>query len=218
MFVGHFAVAMAAKKAVPETSLGTLILSAQFLDLLWPLFLLIGAEHVGIDPGNTPFTPLDFYDYPLSHSLLTTVGWAVVVGGIHFLFRRDARTAVVLYCVVLSHWVLDLLTHRPDLPLVPSFDVQVGFGLWHSVLWTILVEFAMFASGIALFLRGRAVQGRSAGAPFWILVGFLVLVWTANIVGPPPPSEQAVAIAGLSMWLFVAWGYWIDRTPTLVKP
>ena len=80
MFIGHYAVALAAKKAAPKTSFGTLFLAAQFIDLLWPLLLLLGIEHVRIDPGNTAFTPLDFYDYPITHSLLAVIGWSLAFG------------------------------------------------------------------------------------------------------------------------------------------
>jgi hypothetical protein len=213
MFIGHFAVAFAAKKVAPRASLGTLVLSAQFLDLLWPMFLLIGAEHVRIDPGNTAFTPLDFYDYPISHSLLTTVGWAVILGGIYYILKRDARTSLVLYGLAVSHWMLDALTHRPDLPLLPWFDAMVGLGLWESVAWTVVTELLLLAGGVMLFLGVRKAEGRPAGMFFWSYVAFLAFVWAANIFGPPPPSEDAIGIVGMSMWLLVAWAYWIDRRP-----
>ena len=120
MFIGHFAVALGAKKAAPKVSLGTLIMAAQFVDLLWPIFLLLGIEHVRINPGDTAYTPLDFYDYPVSHSLLTGIGWAIVFGAVYYAIRRSARNAWILAACVLSHWLLDLIVHRPDLPLVPG--------------------------------------------------------------------------------------------------
>jgi len=189
-----------------------LVLSAQFLDLLWPVFLLLDVEHVRIDPGNTAVTPLDFYDYPLSHSLLTAVGWAAVVGGSYYLFRRSARNAVVLYAVVLSHWILDAVTHRPDLPLIPAIGPMVGLGLWHSVVWTILVELAPFVFGIMIFVRHRNVQGKGTGFGFWAYACFLTAVWIANIIGPPPSTENAIGAVGLSIWILVGWAYWIDCT------
>src|SRR3989339_132004 len=117
MFIGHYAVALAAKKGAPKVSLGTLFIAAQLVDLLWPLFLLLGLEHVRIDPGNTAFTPLDFYDYPITHSLVGAVGWSMLLGGVYYGFRRERKSAVVIGLVVFSHWILDLITHRPDLPL-----------------------------------------------------------------------------------------------------
>src|SRR6186997_681775 len=128
MFIGHFGVAFAAKRPAPRVSLGTLFLAAQFIDLLWPVLLLLGVERVRIAPGITRVTPLDFEHYPISHSLLAVLGWAVLVGGAHFLLRRERRAALIVAALVLSHWVLDLLMHRPDLPLAPGATVLVGFG------------------------------------------------------------------------------------------
>ena len=129
MFIGHYAVALGAKKAAPRVSLGTLLLASQFIDLLWPIFLLLGLEHVRIAPGNTVFTPLDFYDYPISHSLLAVLGWSVGFGLVYYAVRRSGRNALILGAIVLSHWVLDFISHRPDLPLIPGMETRVGLGL-----------------------------------------------------------------------------------------
>jgi hypothetical protein len=103
MFIAHFGVALAAKKASPRTSLGTLILAAQFLDFLWPVFLLLGIEHMVIAPGITKVSPLDFTDYPFSHSLLMASVWALLVGGIYYGIRRNGRGAWVVGLAVSSH-------------------------------------------------------------------------------------------------------------------
>jgi hypothetical protein len=95
MFIGHFGVAFAAKKVAPQTSLGTLILAAQFLDFLWPLFLLLGIEQVRIAPGITRVSPLDFTDYPISHSLLMATVWAVVFSGVYYAQRRSTPRSPV---------------------------------------------------------------------------------------------------------------------------
>jgi len=211
MFLGHFAVALAAKRAAPQVSLGTLVLSAQFLDLLWPLFLLLGVEHVRINPGDTAVTPLDFYDYPLSHSLLTALGWAVVVGGTYFLVRREARGSLVLYGAVLSHWILDAITHRPDLPLIPGFDVFVGLGLWNSLAGTVIVELALFVAAVILYVKDTGAVNRTGVFSLWLFVILLGAIYFLNIFGPPPPSESMIGVVGLSAWLFVLWGYAIDR-------
>src|SRR6476646_10437956 len=133
MFIAHFGVALAAKKAAPKTSLGTLILAAQFLDFLWPAFLLLGIEHVRIVPGATTVSPLEFTDYPISHSLLMATVWAVLFGGVYYGLRRNARSALVVGTAVISHWVLDFIVHRPDLQLYPGSEVRVGLGLWNSL-------------------------------------------------------------------------------------
>jgi hypothetical protein len=120
MFSGHIGLSFAAKRAAPRVSLATLVLAAQWLDTLWPIFLLLGVEHVRIDPGNTRLTPLDFYDYPWTHSAVMAAAWGVAFGAAHFARKRSLRDAALLAGLVLSHWVLDFLTHGPDLPLWPG--------------------------------------------------------------------------------------------------
>ena len=144
MFIGHFAAGMAAKKIQPTLSLGTLFLAGQFLDLLWPMLLLLGIEHVIISPGISKMTPLDFVDYPISHSLLVVIIWSVVFGVGFFLFTRNRIGALLLSGLVLSHWVLDLLVHIPDLPLYPGASPKFGLGLWNLPFLTILIEGAIF--------------------------------------------------------------------------
>ena len=211
MFIGHIAVALGAKKAAPKVSLGTLIMAAQFVDLLWPIFLLLGVEHVRINPGDTAFTPLDFYDYPVSHSLVTGIGWAIAFGLVYYVVRRSARNAWILGACVLSHWVLDFISHRPDLPLVPGFNKYVGLGLWNSVPATIAVEGALFVVGIVLYLRSTAALDRIGKYSFWSFIIFLIIVATGNIAGSLPPNATALAGVGMAVWLLVLWAYWIDR-------
>lgn len=211
MFIGHFAAALAAKKLAPKVSLGTMILSTSFIDLLWPLFLILGIEHVRVEPGITVVTPFDFFDYPVSHSLATVVGWSVLLGGLFWLVRKNRRGAVVVGAGVLSHWVLDLLVHRPDLPLAPGFDTKVGLGIWNSLPGTLALEGALFAAGVLLYIRTTRATNRTGRISFWSLVAFLVVIYLANLAGPPPPDGDAIGFVGLGMWLVVAWGYWIDR-------
>jgi membrane-bound metal-dependent hydrolase YbcI (DUF457 family) len=211
MFIGHAAVAFAAKKAAPRTSLGTLLMAAQFIDLLWPVFLLFGLEHVRIDPGNTALTPLDFYDYPFSHSLLAVAVWGFVFGGAYFAARRYRTGAIVLGLLVISHWVLDFLTHRPDLPLAPGSETRVGLGLWNSIAATLIVEGLLFAGCVALYVRTTKAIDRTGTYALWGLVAFLVVIYSMNVLGPPPPDTGVIAYAGNASWLFVLWGYWIDR-------
>jgi len=215
MFIGHFAVALGAKKAVPKVSLGTLILSATFVDLLWPIFLILGLEHVRIDPGITVVTPLDFYDYPITHSLLAVLGWSVAFGLVYYAVRKEKLAAWVLGLGVLSHWILDFFTHRPDLPLVPWSSLKVGLGMWYSAPLTLVVEIGLFILGVYLYLRSTTATDRTGVWSFWGLMIFLAIVYTSNVLaglfGPPPPSADAIGYAGLLAWLFVPWGYWIDR-------
>jgi hypothetical protein len=211
MFIGHFAVAMAAKRATPRTSLGTLVMAAQFVDLLWPLFLLLGWEHVRIDPGNTAVTPLDFYDYPFSHSLLGAFVWSIVVGGSYFFIRRDKRGSLILAACVLSHWIFDFLTHRPDLLLFPGSSIATGLGLWNSVAGTISVEVALFLLGFYVYVHSTTTLDRIGTYGLWSFGVFLLVVYFANVFGPPPPSAASLSIVGNSMWLLVFWAFWFDR-------
>jgi hypothetical protein len=211
MFLGHFAVGFGSKRVAPKTSLGTLILAAQFLDLLWPILLLTGIEHFRLDPGNTAVTPLDFYDYPISHSLLTVLAWGVAFGLLYSAIRKYRRGGWVVAIGVVSHWMLDVLSHRPDMPLAPGLSTYVGFGLWYSVPATIVVEVALFATGVYLYTNATVPKDKTGRYALWSLVAFLAVIYALNLTSPPPPSDRAVAWGALLAWLFVPWGYWIDR-------
>ncbi|MCG6872309.1 MAG: hypothetical protein LJE84_08455 [Gammaproteobacteria bacterium] len=211
MFIGHFGVALSAKAIRPTISLGTLFLAAQFVDLLWPTLLLLGVERVAISPGITLLTPLDFRYYPFTHSLLMNVLWGAAVGAIFWWLRRDLRGALLLGVCVVSHWVLDFVVHRPDLPLYPGNSPLLGLGLWNSLGGTLLVEGVIFATGVVLYLRTTAARNRAGRIGFIALAAFLLLVWLANFAGPPPPSVAAIAWLGHAQWLLVVWAYWVDR-------
>jgi hypothetical protein len=210
MFIGHHAAAFAAKRVAPRVSLGTLFAAALLVDLVWPVLLLLGIEHVRIAPGITAFTPLDFYDYPITHSLLAVLGWSVAAGVVHRLVRKSTRDALVVGAAVLSHWVLDFVTHRPDLPLWPG-GRKVGLGLWQSVPATMVVEVTLFLLTLALYVRMTSARDRTGSISLWALVAFLALVYAANLFSPPPPDAKAIGWVGLAQWLFVPWGAWIDR-------
>lgn len=216
MFIGHVAVAFAAKHAVPSVSLGTLFLACQLVDGIWPAFLLAGIERVEIRPGDTAFTPLAFVHYPWTHSLLMCAVWAGALGLAYRLIRPDTKAAVVVGAVVLSHWLLDALSHRPDLPLVPGGAARIGLGLWNSIPGTLIVEGGMFAAALALYLHATRARDRVGSVALWALMVFLVAAYLGAAFGPPPPTVEALAWTGLAGWLFVPWGYWIDRHRELV--
>lgn len=210
MFLGHYALALAAKRVAPKPSLGTTFLAAEFADLLWPTFLLLGWEKVRIEPGATAATPLVFESYPISHSLVAMIGWGLLVGAIYALARRDMRSAIVVGLLVPSHWVLDAIVHVPDLPLVPGGSTLVGLGLWNSKAVSLALELLLFATGVWLYARSTWTALDKVGkSAFVALVVFLVAIQLANTFGAPPPSVAAVAWVTESMWLLVAWGYWI---------
>lgn len=219
MFIGHYALAFGATRMAPTVSLGTLFLACQFADLLWPTLLLLGIERVEIDPGNTAFTPLNFVSYPYSHSLVMLLAWSVIIGLAYRTIRGGtARAALVVAGLVFSHFVLDFITHRPDLPITTSGTTKVGLGLWNAPTGTLIIESLMFVIGVLVYGMTRKSQGREAGTGLWVLVGALVAIFFANAFGPPPPNVMAIAVAGHALWLFVAWAYWVDRNRQSSRP
>jgi hypothetical protein len=216
MFIGHFALALAAKRVKPRVSLAAWFMAVQLADLIWPVMLLLGLEHVRIAPGITAFTPLDFYDYPITHSLVGAIAWAGLFGGLSFLKRRhrpldrqDAGIVALLFgAAVVSHWVLDVIAHRPDLPVLPH-GPYVGLNLWRSRPATLAVELTMFATGLALYGRSGAAGARRPS--LWLLIAFLLVAYFAAAFGPPPPSVTAIAWSALALWLLIPWARWADR-------
>lgn len=213
MFIGHYAVGFAAKRAAPKASLGLLMAAPILLDLLWPIFLLAGWEHVRIDPGNTAFTPLAFDSYPITHSLVTSIGWGALFGGLYWIFTRYRAGAVAIALGVVSHWVLDWVTHRPDLPLYPG-GPKVGLGLWNSIPWTLAVEIAMLAIALWLYVRTTQPRDRTGRYAFWAFVALAIVMYVGNLMSPPPPSTQALAWFALSGWIVPFWAGWFDAHRT----
>jgi hypothetical protein len=211
LFIGHFAVGFASKRLAPQTSLGTLIAAAVMLDLLWPVFVLLGWEQVRVEPGATAFTPLNFISYPISHSLLAAIGWATLFALLYYAVKRYRAGAVLIWIGVVSHWVLDFVVHRPDLPLYPG-GPRLGLGLWNSIFATVIVEGLMYAAGIWIYLR---VTRAKDGIGKWGLWSFIVVVaatYVANIFSPPPPGVKTmVSVAIPFTWLLILWAWWADR-------
>ena len=205
MFLGHIALGLGARRAMPRVSLATWVVAVQFVDLLWPIFLLAGLEHVRIAPGITAFTPLDFYDYPITHSLVGGLGWGLVLAAICRATGLRSKDAILVGGAVLTHWILDVVSHRPDMPVLPH-GPYLGLGLWNSVAATLTVELSMFAAGIWLYAHGR--QPRLS---FWLLMLFLLAVYLAAAFGPPPPNPTALAWTALTMWVLVPWFRWVER-------
>lgn len=212
MFIGHFGLGFGAKKAASNVSLGTLFIAVQFLDLLWPVLLLLDVEHAVIKPGTGHSQPIEFTDYPISHSLVMVTGWALLFGFVYWLLKKNTRTAFILALCVISHWVLDLIVHLPDLPLHPGNNSpMVGFELWNSFWGTLLVEGGIFTAGLVLYIRSTTAKNKQGSIGLWILTGLLLVSHAANLLGPPPPAMNAVAWAGNLQWLFVILAYWVDH-------
>jgi membrane-bound metal-dependent hydrolase YbcI (DUF457 family) len=221
MFIGHFAVAFGAKKVAPRTSLATLIATAQLLDLIWPILVLLGIETVRIDPAApSPFLKLRFVHYPWTHSLLMAIVWGI---GLALAYRARTgyrRGAAVVGALVVSHWVLDWITHRPDLQLAPGSASRVGLGLWTSPAATIAVEAVLFVAGVAVYARTTRPRDRAGTWGFWGFIAFLLVAYASTLAGGTPPSPRVVAGSALVGWALIPWIAWFDRhrEPTQPQP
>jgi hypothetical protein len=213
MFIGHFGVGLAAKKVDPKLNLGLLFMACQFLDLLWPTLVLGGIEKVSVDLAATQVTPLDFSYYPFSHSFLMASVYSAFLGAVVSVLFKSRKSGVVVGLVVFSHWVLDWITHRPDLALGFG-DSKVGLGLWNSLTGTLLVEGVIFVAGVFLYLKSANLQSTKKRMLFWGLILFLALFYVGNLFGPKPPLDldpRMIAGPALAMWLIVLWGYFVDK-------
>jgi len=216
MFIGHYGIGLAAKKPAKTMSLGTFFLASQWLDLIWPILVLLNIEQVVISPGDTKLTPLEFTHYPFSHSLIFVLGWSVVLGVIYYLIKKNKKNALIVGLLVLSHWVLDLIVHKPDLPLIPG-GPYLGFGLWNIPVIAVILELLIYTGGIYLYVSATTARDKIGVYGFWSLIVLLAVIYVVNIAGPPPPDVKAIGWAGLLLWVFVLWAYWADKHRT-VKP
>ena len=179
MFIGHLAVGFAAKRAAPKTTLGLLMAAPLLLDLIWPVFLLAGIERVEIAPGNTAFTPLAFVRYPITHSFVAAIGWALAAGGVYWAATRYRTGAIVVGLAVVSHWALDAVVHRADLPLYPGSSTLAGLGLWNSIAGTIVIEALLFLVGVCIYAAATRARDRIGTYGFWSFVA-LASISTRN--------------------------------------
>ena len=212
MFVGHLALAFAAKPRTPAVSLGWLVAAVSALDLLWPWLLIAGLEHVRIAPGATAFTPMVFTAYPWSHSLAMAGVWGAALAALGRWRGFSLASCAWLGVLVVSHWVLDVATHAPDMPLWPAASSpRYGLGLWHSIPGTLAIEGVMWVAGIAIYLRGRRARRRIGPLALWSFVAVSTLLWIGGPWSPPPPSERSLAWFALIGWIVVPWAALADR-------
>jgi hypothetical protein len=217
VFLAHYGVALALKRAEPKLSLGTLFIAVQFADLLWGVFLLLGWEHARIIPGFTPVTPLDFYDYPISHSLLGTALWSVVAAALYFSWpTRDTshhwQAAAIVGLAVLSHFPLDVVAHVPDLPVTGNASAKLGLGLWNYPAATLLVELLCLGAGLGVYVAYRSHRHPVRWGRLSIVLLVLLGTYLASRFGPLPPSMTVVAVSDILFLVAVAaLAAWADR-------
>ena len=184
--------------------------AAMLVDLIWPILLLLGVEHVQLRRGATRMTPLVFADYPWTHSLVTGIGWAVLFAIVYWGVSRYGRGAIVVGLLVISHWVLDFIVHAPDLPLYPGGGAKYGLGLWNQPIVTIGIESFMLAIGILIYRDVTKPRDRIGSIGFWLFIVFIGAIYIANASGTPPPNERVLAWIALSAWLLPLWAGWFD--------
>ncbi len=212
MFIGHFAVGFAAKKFAPRTSLAWLIAAPLLSDILWPFFLLLGWEHVRIVAGFTRYNPFDLYDFPWSHSLLLCVFWATLFAAVYYAFARYTAGAIAIWAGVLSHWVLDWITHIPDMPLAPGGGPRFGLGLWNHVAATLAVEIVMLLVGVLLYISATRAQDRIGNYAFFAYVFVLLLLFIGDRFSTGLPTVGEIIWSGLiAEVILLAWPAWFDR-------
>lgn len=217
MLLGHIAVGLAGKRFAPRVSLATLLFAPMFLDLLRPIFLLLGWEQVRIDPGKFGFTSLVSESCHWSHSLHMTLFWAGLVAVVFRALTRDTRSAVWIGIAVVSHWVMDWVTHQPDLPLWPGGPL-VGLGLWNSVAATVIVEIVLFIVGLWLYMRVTRPRGGRGRLSLWSLVVVVTLIYFSSLQPlPAGTNERTIALMALLGWLVIPWAWWIDSTRRTVR-
>jgi hypothetical protein len=220
MFLGHYGVALALKRAEPKVSLGTLFLAVQLADLLWSAFLLLGWERARIVPGYTPVTPLEFLSYPISHSLVAAILWAIAAAALYYSWptrdtARHWQAAALVGFAVFSHYPVDILVHLPDLPLAGQDSPKLGLGLWNYPTATILAELFVFIAGLVIYVAFGSHRHPVRTPRLTLVALLLVGTYFASLYGPLPPNMTTVAVSDILFVLAIAaLAAWADRRPT----
>ena len=210
MFIGHHAVGFAAKRFAPKVSLGWLMAAPLLPDLLCALFIILGIEHVGSPLHAGPYLRMGPGDYPWSHSLAMNLAYALLFAGLYFALRKDRRGAIVLAIGVLSHYLLDWITHLPDVPIVPG-SPGLGLGLWKSFWGTLSIEGLGFLAATNDYFRVTRARDRFGSIGAGLFVAFLAAIYVAYLALPGTGNSDRVAWLGLaSVGLFV-WVAAFDR-------
>ncbi len=217
MFLGHYGVALALKRAEPKLSLGTLFVATQAADLLWGIFLLLGWEHVRILPDDNPLLTLQFYDYPISHSLVAAVAWGLAAATLYYSWptrdtTRHWQAAALVGAAVASHWLLDLVVHIPDLPLAGNDSPKVGLGLWRHFGVSVALELVVLAAGTAIYVARRSRRHPVRPIRLGVVLLVLLATYAASLLGPPPERVALIGVGDIVFMLGMgALAAWADR-------
>ncbi len=217
MFLGHYGVALALKRAEPKISLGTLFAAAQLADLLWGCFLLLGWEHVLIVPNPNPLLNLEFIDYPISHSLMGAIGWGIAAAVVYYSWptrdtTRHRQASLLVGAAAASHYLLDVLVHLPDLPLAGNDSQKLGLGLWNHLGPSVALEIIVLAAGAAVYVAFRSRRHPVRPVRLAVVLVVLAGVYAAALSTPPPSNTTTIAIGDIVLILaMVALGAWADR-------
>lgn len=213
MFIGHYAPALALHRARPSVPLWVLFVAAQAVDVIWGVFVLTGVEHARMVPGFTSSNSLDLYDMPYSHGLLATVVWSVGLALLWRAFRPPQRRggeALIVGLAVASHFLLDLVVHVPDLPVVGTDGPKWGLGLWRHREVALLVECAIFVVAALVWRQAREIRTPRSAIVFGAMTAFLV----ASYYLPAPPMPAAMAVSGLGTYAACALSAWWMTAPS----
>ena len=212
MFVGHYGPSFAAKAVKKPIPLWILFVAVQLLDVFWSLFVLLGIEKVRIVPGITATNPLDLYYMPYTHSLVGAILWSLGAALVYYVWRRADGwgAATFVGAAVFSHWVLDVVVHRPDMPLYDN-SLKIGLGLWNYPVISFVLEIAVLFSGMYFYLKTTQSTCR-LGRYGMVIFGFAMLIVESIVFfGPPLASDKAAAVTAL-FWYFAFAGvaYWLE--------
>ena len=209
MFIGHYAVGLAAKRFAPRSSLGALVAAPILLDLLWPIFLLLGWEQASIVPNGNPFLRIRFDSYPISHGLIAVIGWATLYAALYFGFTRYLAGTIVIWAAVISHWLLDYVVHVADLPLSVGSRL-FGLGLWNHRWLTMGLEVGIFAIAIWIYQQETRAKDKIGEYAFLGFVAALLAAYAGAAFGPAPGSVRKLAGFALITAVAIPWAWWFD--------
>jgi hypothetical protein len=214
MFIAHLGLGLASKRIAPRAPLGVLLLASQIPDILLGLFVATGVEQMRFHPGITKVSPVELVSCPWSHGMLMSLVWSVLAGLLAARLYRERRTGLVVGGLVFSHWLLDWLSHIPDLPLLFGGSHRVGLGLWNYPAATMAVELGLYGAGLFLLLQGTRARDRRGHWALASLAVFFAGLFFLNQFGPPPPPDAPARLLALPILIFVVllpWGNWVER-------